>query len=134
MRCIPFACQDWQAHKSCPSIPLERKGGRGKDPGWALPLQARTIRSTGSAPVLILHDTTEFIYRRGKSEAIGIVHKQQIRYDSRPRRYHTTYGVLMHSSLVVTQDGLPLGRLPSSSGPETSSMAQTRSTRRALSC
>jgi hypothetical protein len=39
--------------------------------------------------------------------AIGIVHKLQTRYD-RPR-YHTTSGVLMHSSLVVTQEGLPLG-------------------------
>jgi hypothetical protein len=58
--------------------------------------------------VLVLHDTTEFIYRREEPHAIGIVHKQQTRYDSRPR-YHTTSGVLMHSSLVVTQAGLPLG-------------------------
>jgi hypothetical protein len=37
-----------------------------------------------------------------------MVSKQQTQYGSRPR-YHTMREVLMHSSLVVTQDGLPLG-------------------------
>jgi hypothetical protein len=60
------------------------------------------------APALVLHDTTEFIYRREDSEAIGMVSKQQTQYGSHPR-YHTMCGVLMHSSLVVTEDGLPLG-------------------------
>jgi len=58
--------------------------------------------------VLVLHDTTEFIYRHKEPHAIGIVAKLQTRYGSRSR-YHTTSGVLMHSSLVVTQRGLPLG-------------------------
>jgi hypothetical protein len=66
------------------------------------------FRAASDAVVLVLHDTTEFIYRREESAAIGIVSKQQTRYDSRPR-FHTICGVLMHSSLVVTQSGLPLG-------------------------
>ena len=64
--------------------------------------------AASGAPVLVLHDTTEFIYRREENEAIGMVSKQQTLYGGRPR-YHTMRGVLMHSSLVVTQNGLPLG-------------------------
>ena len=39
-----------------------------------------------------------------------MVNRLPTRYASQGRvRYHTTCGVLMHSSLVVTQEGLPLG-------------------------
>jgi hypothetical protein len=41
--------------------------------------------------VLVLHDTTEFIYRREENVAIGMVSKQQMQYGSRPR-YHTMRG------------------------------------------
>jgi hypothetical protein len=58
--------------------------------------------------VLVLHDTSEFDYRNEENEAIGMVSKQRTRSTGRPR-YHTMRGVLMHSSLVVTQQGLPLG-------------------------
>jgi hypothetical protein len=30
---------------------------------------------THADPVLVLHDTTEFNYRREKTQAIGVVHK-----------------------------------------------------------
>jgi hypothetical protein len=56
----------------------------------------------------MLHDTSEFVYRSEENEAIGMVSKQRTRSKGRPR-YHTMRGVLMHSSLVVTQQGLPLG-------------------------
>jgi hypothetical protein len=63
-----------------------------------------------SDPVLVLHDTTEFSYKREDTEAIG---KTTVTYtgagkDGRPR-LRTVCGLLMHSSLVVTSDGLPLG-------------------------
>jgi hypothetical protein len=56
----------------------------------------------------MLHDTSEFVYRSEENEAIGMVSKQRTRSKGRPR-YHTMRGVLMHSSLAVTQQGLPLG-------------------------
>jgi len=61
-------------------------------------------------PVLVLHDTTEFSYTRESKEAIGILYKSCGRKDKDGRpRLHTLCGILMHSSLVVTTEGLPLG-------------------------
>jgi hypothetical protein len=57
---------------------------------------------------LVLHDTTEFSYRREDGRAIGKLSKSHIGTKSRPR-HHTVCGILMHSSLVVTPEGLPLG-------------------------
>jgi hypothetical protein len=105
---IPFACQDWASTKAAYRfLSNERVSEEKILAGHFLCTRERFLAASDS-PVLVLHDTTEFIYRREESEAIGIVHKQQTRYDSRPR-YHTTCGVLMHSSLVVTPEGLPLG-------------------------
>lgn len=123
---IPFACQDWASTKAAYRFLSNDRISEDRIlEGHFLCTRERLAAARG-APVLVLHDTTEFIYRREENEAIGMVSKQQTRYGSRPR-YHTTCGVLMHSSLVVTQDGLPLGLAASSSGPETSSMARTRS-------
>jgi hypothetical protein len=60
--------------------------------------------------ILILHDTTEFSYTRESKEAIGILYKSCGRKDKDGRpRLHTLCGILMHSSLAVTPEGLPLG-------------------------
>jgi hypothetical protein len=60
--------------------------------------------------VLVLHDTTEFSYHRDDPEAVGILQKLASPYahGGQPG-HHITCGILMHSSLVVTTDGLPLG-------------------------
>jgi hypothetical protein len=60
--------------------------------------------------VLLLHDTTEFTYQREKSEAIGITKSINSGRDKAGRlRSHTVCGILMHSSLAVTIEGMPLG-------------------------
>jgi len=51
-------------------------------------------------PILILHDTTEFSFKREKPDLIGFTGKTAGR---------TQCGILMHSSLAVTTEGLPLG-------------------------
>jgi hypothetical protein len=104
---IPFACQDWAATKAAYRfLSNDRISEENILAGHFFCTRERT--AAHAHPVLVLHDTTEFIYRREEPYAIGIIQKQQTRYDSRPR-YHTTSGVLMHSSLVVTREGLPLG-------------------------
>src|ERR1039457_6192095 len=61
-------------------------------------------------PVLVLHDTTEFSYRHEDTESIGILKKIATAYGKQGRpQYHTSCVILMHSSLVATCDGLPLG-------------------------
>jgi hypothetical protein len=60
--------------------------------------------------VLVLHDTTEFSYQREKPEAIGITKSINSGRDKAGRlRSHTVCGILMHSSLAVTIEGVPLG-------------------------
>ena len=59
---------------------------------------------------LVLHDTTEFTYQRESSEAIGITKSINSGRDKAGRlRSHTVCGILMHSSLAITIEGLPLG-------------------------
>lgn len=68
----------------------------------------RTVVTDG--PVLVLHDTTEFSCQREDSKAIGIIKSINSGRDKAGRlRSHTVCGILMHSSLAVTTEGLPLG-------------------------
>lgn len=61
-------------------------------------------------PVLVLHDTTEFTYQREDTDVIGITKSISSGRDKAGRlRSHTVCGILMHSSLAVTTEGLPLG-------------------------
>jgi hypothetical protein len=58
----------------------------------------------------VLHDTTEFTYQRESADAIGITKSINSGRDKAGRlRSHTVCGILMHSSLAVTKEGLPLG-------------------------
>ena len=68
-------------------------------------------RFTASAgTILLLQDTTEFVFQRASPHAIGITKSINSGRDKRGRlRHHTLCGILMHTSLVVTVDGLPLG-------------------------
>jgi Transposase DNA-binding len=104
---IPFACQDWAATKAAHRFLSNKRVNEEKILAGHFLCTRERAAGIGTGPMLVLHDTTEFIYCREEPHAIGIVHKLPTRYD-RPR-YHTTSGVLMHSSLVVTQEGLPLG-------------------------
>jgi hypothetical protein len=55
-------------------------------------------------------DTTEFTFHRSEVAPVGIVHKSYMRKNKRGRPLHyTVCGILMHSSLAVTTEGLPLG-------------------------
>jgi hypothetical protein len=66
--------------------------------------------AAADGPILVVHDTTEFSYTRESRKAIGILYKSCGRKDEDGRpRLHTVCGILMHSSLVVTTEGLPLG-------------------------
>lgn len=107
---LPAACQDWAATKAAyrffdnprvnESIILA---------GHFQATRARFASADG--PVLVLHDTTEFSFTRSDTQAIGLTHKVangQKNKEGR-QRMHTVCGILMHSSLAVTTEGLPLG-------------------------
>ena len=107
---IPFSCQDWANTKAAYRFISNPKVNEDDIlSGHFESTRERFVRTGG--PVLVLHDTTEFSYTRDDTSAIGITHQVDAGMpmaDGR-RRKHTVCGILMHSSLVVTPEGLPLG-------------------------
>ena len=107
---IPFACQDWAHTKAAYRFLSNPKVS--EEAILAGHFQATQSRFAATdAPILILHDTTEFTFARKNPAAIGIVHLSRL---GRPpkdgrKRHHPVCGILMHSSLAVTTEGLPLG-------------------------
>ena len=106
---IPLVCQDWANAKAAYRFfSNERVSEADILAGHFQSTHDRTAATAGL--LLVLHDTTEFTYRREKPEAIGITKSINSGRDKAGRlRAHTVCGILMHSSLVVTTEGLPLG-------------------------
>lgn len=106
---IPWACQDWANTKAAYRFFSNEKVS--EEEILAGHFQATRSRlPEGDDPILVLHDTTEFSYRREDPEGIGLVSKGSTRKDKQGRPvYFTTCGICMHSSLAITQEGLPLG-------------------------
>lgn len=106
---IPLVCQDWANAKAAYRFfSNERVSEADILAGHLQSTRDRTVANDG--PVLVLHDTTEFSYQREKPEAIGITKAINSGRDKAGRlRAHTVCGILMHSSLAVTTEGLPLG-------------------------
>ena len=106
---IPWASRDWANTKAAyrffsnPRIHEEQiLRGRFQATG-------ERIRS-GGALILMLHDTTEFSFHRKDVAPVGILNKSYMRKNKKGRPLHyTVCGILMHSSLAVTTEGLPLG-------------------------
>ncbi|MGY3146538.1 hypothetical protein ACVWYQ_003537 [Bradyrhizobium sp. USDA 3397] len=106
---IPLVCQDWANTKAAYRFfSIDRVSEADILAGHFQSTRERTIATGG--PVLVLHDTTEFSYQRENSDAIGITKSINSGQDKADRlRSHTVCGILMHSSVAVTTEGLPLG-------------------------
>ena len=106
---IPLVCQDWANTKAAYRFfSNERVSESDILAGHFQSTRDRTVATDG--PVLVLHDTTEFTYQRENTDAIGITKSINSGRDKAGRlRSHTVCGILMHSSLAVTTEGLPLG-------------------------
>jgi len=106
---IPLACQDWANTKAAYRFFSNERISEAE-------ILAGDFQSTGGrfaaaeGPILVLQDTTEFSYQRERPEQIGITYRINSGKDKAGRlRMHTVCGLLMHSSLAVTTEGLPLG-------------------------
>ncbi len=106
---IPAACGDWAATKVAyrffdnPRVTEHSVLG-----GHFAATAARIAASEG--PILILQDTTEFIYSRTKPGKIGFTKTVNAgRYKAGWPNAQTLCGMLMHSSLTVTLAGTPIG-------------------------
>jgi hypothetical protein len=108
-RSIPWACQDWAAAKAAYRFfSNDRVSEEQIMAGHFLATRERI--PSGEELFLVAHDTTEFSYKREDMAAVGLVSKGSVRKDAQGRPvYFTTCGINLHSSLVVTLEGLPLG-------------------------
>jgi hypothetical protein len=106
---IPMACQDWANAKA--AYRFFSNGRVNEADILSGHFEATCDRfSASDGRVLILHDTTEFSFQRERTEPIGVTRKYVAQWDKAGRpRLHTVCGILMHSSLAVTTQGLPLG-------------------------
>src|SRR5947199_7611600 len=106
---IPLACQDWASTKAA----YRFLSNEAVSEAEILAGHFRSTRSRVAAaegPILVLQDTTEFSYRRARPERVGAVTTAPSRRGADGRlKMRTVCGLLMHASLAVTTDGLPLG-------------------------
>jgi len=106
---IPMACDDWSATKAAYRfLSNERVSELEILSGHFQATQERFRSSPGT--VLVLHDTTEFTFKRDIPDLIGstVVVPGRKHINGKPER-RAVCGILMHSSLVVTLAGVPLG-------------------------
>jgi hypothetical protein len=100
---VPMACQDWAATKAAYRFFSNPRVDEGIIlAGHFAATKARFAATPG--PILVLHDTSEFSFRRERPDAIGRLSLLKTRHAT-----VTLCGVLMHSSLVLTPGGVPLG-------------------------
>lgn len=106
---LPFACQDWAATKAAYRFLANPRVSEAEIlAGHFAATRGRLSAADGL--ILILHDTTEFTFQRQRAAAVGVTYSVNSGKDKAGRwRMHTVCGLLMHSSLAVTLDGLPLG-------------------------
>ena len=102
---IPWACQDWANTKAAYRFFSNDRVSEADI--LAGHFQATRERFTvHDGQVLILHDTTQFSYRREDVAAIGVLRDCNSGRDKLGRlRHHTVCGISMHSSLAMTLEG-----------------------------
>lgn len=100
---VPAACPDWAATKAAYRFfSNPRIDAATILAGHAAATAARFAASPGT--ILVLHDTTEFSFSRDTPDGVGSLSFVKGRHVT-----HTVCGVLLHASLALTTDGLPLG-------------------------
>jgi len=104
---VPMACQDWANTKAAYRFfDNDRVSEAEILAGHFVSTKKRLAGVQGLA--LVLHDMTEFSFQREKE--IGLLHRTVNGRNSWGKLKHRTVcGLLMHSSLAVTTEGLPLG-------------------------
>jgi len=107
---LPLACQDWANTKAAYRFFSNDRVSEAEILSGHFQSTGERIAATDGV-VLVVHDTTEFTYQRDRPELIGVTKRiiNSRRDLTGKRKSYTACGILMHSSLAVTTDGLPLG-------------------------
>ena len=106
---VPYACQDWANTKA--AYRFFSNAEVSEDQIMAGHFQATRGRlAQAGQKILMLHDTSEFSFQRDKDSKLGLLGRPACGKGKDGRiKFITVRGILMHSSLAVTLDGLPLG-------------------------
>ena len=102
---IPLACQDWANTKAAYRFFANERVAEADILAGHFRATRERVAAVGGT-LLVLHDTTEFSYMR---ENVGLLHRPKHGPSDHWRRTNPLCGISMHSSLVVTEAGLPLG-------------------------
>lgn len=106
---IPLVCQDWANTKAAYRFLDNDRVSEADILGGHFQATRDRAAST-TEPILVLHDTTEFSYKRENGATVGLLRKTPLfRCRDKRRTQFTVCGILMHSSLAITTEGLPLG-------------------------
>jgi Transposase DNA-binding/Transposase Tn5 dimerisation domain len=105
---IPLVCQDWANTKAAYRFFSNDRVSEVDILSGHFASTRERLAATNSL-ILMLHDTTEFTFKRDRSDLIGITKTVNKKGKSGWLTPHTLCGILMHSSLAVTTDGVPLG-------------------------
>jgi hypothetical protein len=104
---IPYACQDWANTKAAYRFLSNDRVTEADILSGHFESTCDRVTSTVSAdknsPILILHDTTEFTYKREPFDLVGVtnlIKSSQKKHSGRST--YTVGGIFMHSSLAVT--------------------------------
>ena len=101
---IPMACQDWANTKAAYRFFSNPRVNEDTILKGHFQSTGKRFAAT-EGPILILHDSTHLSYKRQKIKQVGMLY----RYPRARKGDLTLCGILMHSSLAVTPEGLPLG-------------------------
>src|SRR3954453_21099108 len=98
---IPLTCQDWANTKAAYRFFANGRVSEGEILGGHF--RSTRDRAAGvGGPLMVLHDTTEFSYRRRRPERVGQTCRVNSGKDKQGRfRMHTVCGLLMHAILAV---------------------------------
>jgi hypothetical protein len=106
---LPLACQDWANTKAAYRFFSSERFGEDAILAGHFRATASRFAATDGL-VLVVQDTTEFIYRWAKPETVGAIGRAIVGRDRNGNlRPYTQCGLLMHACLVITPEGLPLG-------------------------
>lgn len=106
---LPLACEDWANTKAAYRFLSNRSVTEVHILAGHFQATARRAASC-EGTLLVLQDTTEFVYQRSAPDRIGYTKNVNSGRDKEGRwRQHKRCGLMMHASLAVTLEGLPLG-------------------------
>lgn len=106
---LPFACQDSAATKAAYRFLASDKIDEQTLLQGHIEATGLRIRATNEETILILQDTTTFGYHCDNPDAVGFAGNHTAGLIKTGNDAGINCGILMHSSLAVTAQGLPLG-------------------------